>query len=260
VVDIHEIDKRLVSAEGTIRWMRWLWMTVGTAVATAIAGALATYFASYAGAAEPPRALLFDTLGTVFDVQGSIERDLGRAMSSRWIAEYGRGILAVHDGHAAYRPADAIALEALSRVQPGIIGSPDTLMRQHWHHARAFPDSKPGIQALRARGFIVAPLTNASFQMVFSLSRQNGIEWDAVFSADLWRTFKPDHRLYREAAGFLNLEPNQIMLVTSHDGYDLEAARRLGFRAAHVNRGTAPSGWADVVVPTIEALAEAIKP
>jgi hypothetical protein len=52
--EIHEIDKRLVAAEGTIRWMRWLWMTLGTAIITAVVGALVTYFASAARGADDP--------------------------------------------------------------------------------------------------------------------------------------------------------------------------------------------------------------
>ena len=49
---LHELDKRLVAAEGTLRWMRWLWMTLGTAAITAIIGALVSFVATAAKSAE----------------------------------------------------------------------------------------------------------------------------------------------------------------------------------------------------------------
>lgn len=47
--------------------------------------------------------------------------------------------------------------------------------------------------------------------------------------------FKPDPRTYRLAAGYLGLEPAEIMMVASHK-YDIRAAGALGFRTAFIAR------------------------
>ena len=47
--------------------------------------------------------------------------------------------------------------------------------------------------------------------------------------------FKPHPSVYRTAAGLLECEPHEIMMVAAHS-FDIMGARACGFRGAFVNR------------------------
>ena len=79
------------------------------------------------------------------------------------------------------------------------------------------------------------------------------------------RVYKPLPDAYRRAAALLAVEPREILMVACHN-FDLDAARREGYRTAFVRR---PSEWGaagppdpvpnlacDLVVPGFAELAE----
>ena len=44
---LYELEKRLIVLEGTVRWMRWLWTTLGSAIIIGLIGALISFVSSY---------------------------------------------------------------------------------------------------------------------------------------------------------------------------------------------------------------------
>ena len=103
-----------------------------------------------------------------------------------------------------------------------------------WRRLRPWPDVVPGLTRLK-RQYTLATLSNADVSSVIDISKRAGLPWDAVFAAEMAGVFKPEPAIYRMAAGYLGLEPAEIMMVASHK-YDIRAAGRLGFRTAFVAR------------------------
>ncbi len=103
-----------------------------------------------------------------------------------------------------------------------------------WQRLIPWPDTLRGLDRLRTR-YTLATLSNADVSAVVNLSKLGGLRWDAIFTAEMARSFKPDAAAYRMAATYLGLDAGEIMMVASHK-YDIRAAAALGFRTAFVAR------------------------
>jgi 2-haloacid dehalogenase len=97
---------------------------------------------------------------------------------------------------------------------------------------------------------VVCALSNGSIWQLIQLARFGHLPWDAVFSVELFRAYKPDPRVYLGAAELLQLPPDQVMMVAAHV-YDLRAARSNGMKTAFVARPNewGPTGAAEVPEP-----------
>jgi len=67
------------------------------------------------------------------------------------------------------------------------------------------------------------------------------LEWTHVLSSEMFKSYKPDPKVYLGAAERLGLQPRQCAMVAAHMG-DLEAARGCGFRTVYVER-LREEGW-----------------
>jgi len=137
------------------------------------------------------------------------------------------------------------------------------------HSLDAWPDFGPVLPRLRSR-YPVCSHTVLSFRIIVDTARHNGLDWDAVFSCEAIGIYKTLPESYETVAGWLALEPSQIMKVACH-ATDLNAARAVGYRTAFVLRpdewGTAPvpdpadidpGPDCDIVVDTFDQLADAL--
>jgi 2-haloacid dehalogenase len=91
-----------------------------------------------------------------------------------------------------------------------------------------------GLHRLK-QGFVIATFSNGNVSLLVDLARRASLPWDMVFSAELFRHYKPDHGFYLGAVDLLGLEPRQVMLVAAHNA-DLSAAAGLGLATAFVPR------------------------
>lgn len=236
---LDEVENRLIRAEGTIAWMRWCWITVGTIIATVVGGFATDYFTSLASGSEPDaKVVMFDCLGTVFDIRGAMVREsLDPGTADAWIGAYGTRVERCRLGVCVWRPAHVLAGQSFQDLDLRLVGSSETLVRRVWWEADAFSDSAPGLLRLRERGYAVVALTNASLPMLISMSRQAGITWDATLTADMIGQYKPSPTVYRRAQELLGVPFEQLVLVSAHDGSDLRAAHDAGCRTALIQRG-----------------------
>jgi len=108
------------------------------------------------------------------------------------------------------------------------------------HGFDAWPDVREGLAALR-RDRIVASFSLLSYRLIIDCARRNGLVWDAVLSCEGLGLYKLLPEAYRRAAGRLQLDPAECLMVACHP-YDLDAARQVGFRTALVRR---PREWGD---------------
>jgi 2-haloacid dehalogenase len=68
-----------------------------------------------------------------------------------------------------------------------------------------------------------------------NMAKYAGLPWDAILGAEVAHAYKPQPEAYDRTAGFLDLKPEQCMMVAAHVG-DLLAARSRGFHTAFVSR------------------------
>jgi 2-haloacid dehalogenase len=103
-----------------------------------------------------------------------------------------------------------------------------------WHRLKPWPDAQRGLTRLR-RGFILGTLSNGHVALLANLSKNAGLSWDVILSAEFVKHYKPDPEVYRMAPDMLDLRPDEVMLAASHPG-DLLAARAVGLRTALILR------------------------
>jgi 2-haloacid dehalogenase len=195
------------------------------------------------------RALLFDVFGTVVDWRSSLI-DIAAATGIRadWPA-------IVDDWRRAYQPAlDQVRREAEWRDLDAVHrGTLNQVLERHavpvaadgrealvrgWRRLRPWPDSREGLARLRT-GFVTATLSNGHVALLADLLKAGDLRFDAVLSAQLAASYKPDPAVYRKALELLECEPGEAGMVAAHAG-DLRAAAALGLRPLFIRR---PLEW-----------------
>ena len=112
-----------------------------------------------------------------------------------------------------------------------------------------------------------SPTENLALQV--DLVRHADLRFDALFSAEHFRHYKPDAETYLGAVELLDLAPRDVMLVAAHNG-DLAAARACGLRTAFVARpdehgparrdDLAAEPGVELAVNSLTELAESLRP
>jgi 2-haloacid dehalogenase len=220
---------------------------------------------------KPLRVLLFDVFGTLVDWRASLI-DLAEAMASRtgeqadwaavvddWRRAYQPAMDRVRHG-AAWRDLDSLQRETLSDVLAGrnirLLARDRESLVQGWRQLRPWPDSRPGLDRLR-REHITATLSNGHMALLADLLKFSDLRVDAVLSAQLAGSYKPDAAVYRMALRLLDCPPEEAGMVAAHPS-DLQAAAALGLRPLFVRR---PLEWGPGVPaadpPALDGLVDA---
>jgi 2-haloacid dehalogenase len=198
-----------------------------------------------------PKALVFDTFGTVVDWRTSVVAEV-KAFAARrglqidaerfalaWRGGYLPAMQRVRSGELPWTKLDGLHRMILDRVlgDLGITGVPEpelAELNRAWHRLKPWPDAVSGLTRLK-RKFIIAPLSNGNISLMTDLARFGGLPWDCILGAELVRHYKPDREVYLSAADFLDLRPSEVMMVAAHLG-DLQAAKAVGLSTAFVVR------------------------
>ncbi|MEL7347666.1 MAG: haloacid dehalogenase type II [Pseudomonadota bacterium] len=198
------------------------------------------------------QAALFDVFGTVVDWRSGVAQAAAPILEAAgiaedptgfadaWRAEYQPAMARVRDGARGYVPLDTLHRENLERVLAarGHAGRLDetalAALNHAWEQLPPWPDSGPGLAAIRAR-MLIAPCSNGSIALMVRLARYAGLPWDAILGADVARAYKPQPAAYLRSAAALGLPPEAVVMVAAHND-DLEAAAALGFATAFVPR------------------------
>jgi 2-haloacid dehalogenase len=199
------------------------------------------------------RVLLFDVFGTLVDWRSSMielaATAAGRAgpradwvgIIDDWRRAYQPALDRVRQG-AAWRDLDSLQRETLSRVlaERGV-SLPATAMEslvRGWRQLRAWPDSREGLDRLR-RTYVTATLSNGHVALLADLLKFADLRVDAVLSAQLADSYKPDPKVYLTALDLLDCRPQDAGMVAAHPS-DLRAAAAVGLRPIFVRR---PLEW-----------------
>jgi len=195
--------------------------------------------------------LLFDVFGTVVDWRGSVVEEIealarrtgmridARRFADAWRSGYAPAMEKVRRGELPWMNIDALHRMILDQLlfEFGIQGLDEQAIvhvNRVWHRLRAWPDVVEGLIRLRSR-FVVATLSNGNMALLTNLSKNGGLPWDAILSAELFRHYKPDPEVYLGGARLLSVAPERAMLVAAHPS-DLAAAKGCGLRTAFVSR------------------------
>ncbi len=196
------------------------------------------------------QAVLFDAYGTLFDVYsvGLLAEQLfpgkGEALGLLWRdkqIEYTR--LTSMSGR--YQPfwelTRAGLCYAAAKLKLELTPERETQLLNQYRHLSAFPENKPVLQALKARGVPTGILSNGDPQMLGISVRSAGLEGllDPVISVDVVRKYKTDPAAYALGPRALGRPAKQILFVSSN-GWDALGATWYGYTTLWVNRNGAP--------------------
>ncbi|MDA2804036.1 haloacid dehalogenase type II [Nocardiopsis suaedae] len=207
-------------------------------------------------------AALFDVFGTMTDWRSGVSGELASvgeraglhadwpSVTDDWRRKYVPTLGAVVSGEAPWRSLDELHRVMLDEVldERGLdaIGDADReRLVSVWHRLRPWPDAPSGLEALHRSPVITAALSNGGVGLLARLTKQAGLRFDCILSAELARTYKPDRRVYLRAAELLGIEPERLVMVACHPD-DLEGAAGAGFRTAYIPR---PLEWGPEAAP-----------
>lgn len=201
------------------------------------------------------KAIFFDVFGTVVDWRSGIANAFDQAfaksgadirardLADAWRAEIAARLLETAGDaadEARYVPLDTTHRETLAKVLDDAdlahrLGARErAALERAWESLRPWPDSVPGLRALR-REYVIAPCSHGSISMMTWLAKSAGLPWDLILGADLARCHPPESKVYTHCAAAIGLDPGEVMLVSAHNR-DLDAARAAGLKTAFFSR------------------------
>ena len=222
------------------------------------------------------KALTFDTGGTVLDWHTGFVTALKAAGDKHGVKDKDWDALAnklrqksmaktVSQGQDAntFKQLHAIKTfddghrDALEELLPemGLTMLSDEEKRAIWfdaaHSLRCWPDFPAVLPELRKR-YMVCSFTLLSYRLIIDTAKANRLSWDAVFSCEGIGKYKVLPESYNSVAKFLQLKPEEIMMVATHN-FDLNAARACGYKSAFVRR---PDEWGPTGPPDADIMSK----
>jgi 2-haloacid dehalogenase len=197
------------------------------------------------------KALTFDVFGTVVDWRSGVAREAeailgakGLALdwpvfADRWRALYVPAMSKVSRGERPFAILDdlhrenLVALLKMDRIE-GLSDDDIDRLNHAWRKLDPWPDVVEGLTRLKRR-FILATLSNGNIALMVAMAKRGGLPWDVILGAEVARAYKPTPEAYDRTAAFLQLAPQECLMVAAHAS-DLRAAATRGFRTAYVHR------------------------
>ncbi|MBI2873006.1 MAG: HAD family hydrolase [Chloroflexi bacterium] len=98
-----------------------------------------------------------------------------------------------------------------------------------------FPEVREAIEGLRGR-WRLGVLSNADDAFLYPLLRRTGLTFDVVRTSEGCRAYKPLPGPFHQVCGLLHVQPQEALYVGDSLLDDVHGAKRVGMRAAWVNR------------------------
>lgn len=194
-------------------------------------------------------ALVFDAYGTLFDVHSVVvECDAlfpgrGRELSELWRSKqlqysWLRTLMGTYvdfwqiTGDALEFACCTLGVPFSSRTREHLLGRYLTLA--------AFPEVPAALRALHKK-YRLAILSNGAPDMLRAVASNSGVaeEFDAIWSVDELKVYKPDRRVYEIAVREFGLGRDGIGFVSSNP-FDVSGAKNYGFYTIWIHRHPAP--------------------
>ena len=202
----------------------------------------------------PPRAVLFDAYGTLFDVYSvarsaeAIFPGFGERLAALWRdkqIDYTR--LTSMSGAAGehYLPFWELTRAGLRyaarRLGLALDAAAEDRLMGEYRQLAAHPENRAVLLALKARGIPAGILSNGDPDMLAAAVTSAGFDGllDPVLSVQSLRKYKTDPACYALGPQALGLPANEIVFVSSN-GWDAIGATWFGYTTLWVNRAGAP--------------------
>ncbi|MCY4659111.1 MAG: haloacid dehalogenase type II [Acidobacteria bacterium] len=218
-------------------------------VTAAAAGPRSVTAAQPAAGAAGIEAFAFDAYGTLFDVFSvtALCEELfpgnGDALSQRWRAKqlqysFLRSLMGRHRDFWVVT-GDALVYAARSLGLDLTAARRERLMDAYLSLA-AFPDVRPGLEALRDRGVRLAILSNGEPRMLEAAARSAGIDTllDTIISVEEVKIFKVSPRVYNLGVERLGVDRSALGFVSSN-AWDVAGAASAGLVTFWIQRAAA---------------------
>ena len=187
------------------------------------------------------RAVIVDLDGTLIDTLDDFVVALNRVLSELALAPVDRGFLERTIGKGSEHLVRSTLLQ---------VGADAALYPQAWalyqrhylavngEHASVYPGVVEGLTALKARGLMLACLTNKPTAFALPLLRQKGLDgfFSVVFGGDAFERKKPDPLPLIKTCDALGTAPAQTLMVGDSSN-DARAARAAGCPVVLVSYG-----------------------
>lgn len=200
------------------------------------------------------RAVAFDAYGTLFDFrepdfiatmaeiagQQNLDADAGEMWQRFLKASKAMRVEHHHDPvYIRYHEAWRLQFERVfrqMRLDGDALGAADHFWKR-LAEAPAFEESAPVVEALRAKGYEVALLSNADDDFLSACLRRNKLQFDVIITSELARAIKPNREIFDNLAAALKTPAGEILYAGDNPIPDVLGPVRAGMLAAWVNRG-----------------------
>lgn len=199
---------------------------------------------------SPPRAVLFDAYGTLFDVYSvaHVAEQLfpgrGEKLALLWRdkqIEYTR-LLTMSGRYQTFWAVTCASLRyAVQRFELPLDAAGEAQLLNQYRHLSAFPENKAVLAELKKRGIPAGILSNGDPAMLAVAVKSAGLKdlLAHVLSVDEVQRFKTDPAAYAIGPRALGLPARDILFVSSNC-WDAIGATWYGYTTLWVNRAGAP--------------------
>ena len=195
------------------------------------------------------KALAFDAYGTLFDVFSVISLcdelfpGTGDTLAQLWRArqlQYSllRSVMGRHKDF--WQLTEDGLVFAAKALLLDLTGEKKKRLMDAYLGLTAFPDVKPGLEALKRKGLRLAILSNGAPTMLQAVAQSTGITGllDAIISVEDVRTFKPAPQVYELVATRLQVVATEVGFVSSNN-WDVNGAGSAGLYTFWIQRSAA---------------------
>ena len=198
----------------------------------------------------PPRAVLFDAYGTLFDVHSvtalaeQLHPGHGASLSARWRdkqIEYSR-LVSMSGRYRPFGELTRAALRYAAAAEPIALGADaEARLLAQYRRLAPHPGAADVLAALQQRGIATGILSNGDPEMLGAVVRHAGFDARLahVLSVHDVRRYKTDPAAYALGLRALGLDAGEILFVSSN-AWDAVGATWFGYRTLWVNRTSAP--------------------
>jgi len=186
-------------------------------------------------------AAIIDLDGTMVDTVGDFEQALARTLADLGLAPVDRAFIARTVGRGSMH----LLRQTLAQAggAPALLDTAWTHYQRHYAdinglHAELYPGVREGLDAMRARGWHLACVTNKPRAFALALLKAKGLLplFQHVFGGDSFERHKPDPLPLIRTCEALGVVPARTLMVGDSSN-DCEAARAAGCPVVLVSYG-----------------------
>lgn len=178
----------------------------------------------------------FDCYGTLIDWDGGVRAELARVFGDDRADEL---LVRYHELEPSLQSSGELTYREVLTESMRRLGAPageEHGLAESLPGWRAFPEVRAALEALRARGWKLAILSNTDDDFIAASQVQIGVPFDEVVVAQEIGSYKPDHRHWQEFFARTRAPREGHVHVAASLFHDVVPATELGLVSVWINR------------------------